>query len=113
MSRQKTTTADRQETLKIDTIAFMSRPKKPRQLFFQPGVRYFKPQGVPLRQLSEVVLMPDELEALKLHEQDRLSQIEAAIKMQISQPTFARILGSAYQKISLAILKGQAIKLQQ
>ncbi len=91
----------------------MSRPKKPRRLGFRPGVRYFKPQGVPLKQLNEIVLLPDELEALKLYESDNLSQIEAAVKMEISQPTFARILGSAYHKISLAVLKGEAIRLQQ
>jgi len=90
----------------------MPRPKKPRFLRFRPGVRYFKPQGVPLSRLSKVILLPDELEALKHHEQDKLSQTEAAFKMRISQPTFARILGSAYQKISLAILTGKAIKLE-
>jgi uncharacterized protein len=89
----------------------MPRPKKPRRLSFSPSVRYFKPQGVPLRQLTEVTLFPDEVEALKLHEEDGLQQTEAAARMHISQPTFARTLASAYQKISLAILTGKAIKL--
>lgn len=56
--------------------------------------------------------MSDELEALKLHEIDGLEQIEGAIKMNISQPTFARLLGSAHKKIAEAIVKGKAIQIK-
>jgi len=101
-----------QKAKRKDKIEFMPRPKKPRCLRFAPGVHYFKPQGVPLRQLEEVLLLPDELEALKLHEGDRLSQTEGAQKMQVSQPTFARILSSAYQKVVSALINGRAIRLE-
>ncbi|MBU1104452.1 DUF134 domain-containing protein [Candidatus Parcubacteria bacterium] len=90
----------------------MSRPKKPRCLRFKPTVYYFKPQGIPLRVLEEVVLLPDELEALKLHEIDGLEQMKASEKMKISQPTFARLLGSASKKIAQAIIQGKAIKIE-
>ncbi len=80
---------------------------------FNPDVYYFKPQGIPLRLLEEVVLRPDELEALKLYEADGLEQTKAARKMKISQPTFARILGSANKKISEAIIKGKAIRIEK
>lgn len=89
----------------------MPRPKIPRCIRFKPGVYYFKPQGIPLRMLEEVVLFPDEIEALKLYEIDELEQDKAAKKMKISQPTFARILGSARKKIAQAIVKGKAIKI--
>ena len=88
------------------------RPKIRRCLRFKPNVYYFKPQGIPLRHLEEVVLLPDELEALKLYEIDGLDQKQAAEKMKISQPTFARILDSAIKKVALAIIKGKAIKLE-
>jgi len=91
----------------------MSRPRIPRCLRFSPNVYYFKPQGIPLRFLEEVVLLPDDLEALKLYEIDSLEQLEAAKKMKISQPTFARILGSAHKKIARAIVFGKAIKIQK
>jgi len=78
---------------------------------FQPDVYYFKPQGIPLRELEEVILLPDELEALKLYEIDSLEQTEAAEKMKISQPTFARILNSAHKKIAKALIKGKAIRI--
>jgi len=91
----------------------MPRPRIPRRLRFKPNVYYFKPQGIPLRDLEEVVLLPDELEALKLHEIDGLEQTEASVKMKISQPTFARILGSSYKKIAESIIKGKAIRIEK
>lgn len=89
----------------------MVRPKNPRCLRFTPEVLYFKPRGVPLSALEEIILFSDEIEALKLHDVDGLDQINAAKKMKISQPTFGRILDKAYKKIAIAIIKGQAIKI--
>lgn len=91
----------------------MPRPKIRRCCHFRPCVCYFKPRGIPLRMLEEVVLLPDELEALKLHDVDGLEQIDAAKKMKISQPTFARILDSAYKKAAEAIIKGKAIRIEK
>ena len=87
------------------------RPKIKRCLRFKPNVHYFKPQGIPLRHLEEVILLADELEAVKLYEVDGLNQKEAAIKMEVSQPTFARIFNSAIKKVTSAIIKGKAIKI--
>ena len=80
---------------------------------FKPNVYYFKPQGIPLRMLEEVALLPDELEALKLYDVDGLEQIAAAKKMKISQPTFARILDKAHSKMAEALIKGKAIKIEK
>lgn len=91
----------------------MTRRKNPRFIQFRPKVSYFKPQGIPLRLLEEVVLEADELEALKLYEVDKISQIEAAKKMKISQPTFARILDSANQKVASALIFGKAIRIER
>lgn len=91
----------------------MPRPKIPRCIQFNPNVLYFKPQGIPLRGLEEIVLSSDELEALKLYEVDNLDQAKAAIKMKISQPTFARILDSANKKVAEAIIKGKAIRIEK
>jgi len=91
----------------------MPRPKIYRCLRFRPTIHYFKPQGIPLRHLEEVILLPDELEALKLHDVDGLEQIEAAKKMKISQPTFARILDKSYKKVAEAIVKGKAIRIKE
>jgi predicted DNA-binding protein (UPF0251 family) len=72
---------------------------------------YFKPRGIPLRSLDEVVLEHDEVEALKLHDVDGLDQVDAAKKMNISQPTFARVIDSAYKKVAEAIIRGKAIRI--
>ena len=90
----------------------MPRPKKPRCLRFRPNVYYFKPRGIPLRFLNEVLLLPEELEALKLHEVDKFEQKVAAKKMTVSQSTFQRILASAYRKVSEALVKGKAIRIE-
>lgn len=91
----------------------MPRPKIKRRLFFSPDVYYFKPRGIPMRQLEEIILLPDEVEAIKLHEVDGLDQTSAAKKMNVSQPTFARIIDAANKKIAEAIIKGKAIRIEK
>ncbi|MBD3365874.1 DUF134 domain-containing protein [candidate division WWE3 bacterium] len=90
----------------------MPRPRRPRHIKFNPNITYFKPRGVPMRALNEVVLRADEVEALRLYELKELSQTEAAKQMKISQPTFARILGKANKKVARALIKGYAIRLE-
>ena len=89
----------------------MPRGKKRRRCRFRPCVYYYKPRGMPLRHLEEVVLEKDEVEAIKLHDVDNLEQILAAEKMKISQPTFARIINSAYKKVADALINGKAIRI--
>ncbi|MCB9812963.1 MAG: DUF134 domain-containing protein [Pseudomonadales bacterium] len=89
----------------------MPRPKKYRCLRFKPNVYYFKPQGIPLSLLEEVILEHDELEALKLHDCDGLDHIQAAKSMKISQSTFARVLDKAYKNLADAIVNGKAIQI--
>ncbi|MFW0837399.1 MAG: DUF134 domain-containing protein [Candidatus Komeilibacteria bacterium] len=88
------------------------RPRVRRWLRFQPEVKYFKPQGIPLRDLQQVILLPDEVEALRLKNIEQLDQMACAQQMKISQSTLQRILSSAYKKISEAIVKGKAIKIE-
>lgn len=90
----------------------MVRPKLCRKIEFNPNITYFKPQGVPLRELEVVDLTLEEIEALRLKNIKGLEQIEAAEKMGTSQSTFQRILASAYQKISDALINGKAIKIK-
>jgi predicted DNA-binding protein (UPF0251 family) len=89
----------------------MPRPPKTRQIRFDPNVTYFKPRGIPLAILEEVDLGIDELEAIRLCDQENLDQIEAAKKMKISQSTLQRILTSAHKKIAQALIRGRAIKI--
>jgi len=90
----------------------MPRPRCHRRVRFRAGITYFKPAGVPLNQLEEVVLTADELEALRLKNIENLDQNSAAEKMNISQPTFHRILLEAGRKVSEALVKGKAIRIE-
>ncbi len=89
----------------------MVRPRKCRRVWFEPGITYFKPRGVPLADLEEVSLTVDELEAIRFKDLEELEQKEAAEKMGISQPTFHRLLESARKKIADALVNGKAIKI--
>jgi len=91
----------------------MVRPLKPRRIFFEPDVVYFKPRAVPLSLLEEVDLSIDELEALRLCDFKDFEQKEAAKKMKISQSTLQRILTSARKKVAKALITGKAIKIRK
>jgi predicted DNA-binding protein (UPF0251 family) len=90
----------------------MTRPFKIRHIGHQPRITYYKPQGVPLRYLDEIVLTLDEVEAIRLRDAEGIEQTQAAKKMKISQSTFQRILSSAHQKIAQAVTTGKAIRFE-
>jgi len=89
----------------------MPRPKLCRKIKFNPRITYFKPQGVPMRELEIVELTTEEMEAYRLRHINDLEQGEAAKKMCTSQSTCQRILYSAYKKIADALINGKAIKI--
>ncbi len=89
----------------------MPRPRLCRRISFNPEIVYFKPQGIPLRLLKEVTLTAEEVEALRLKNIKNLDQVECAKKMKTSQSTFQRILKSAHEKVSVALVEGKAIKI--
>lgn len=89
----------------------MVRPRKLRHVFAEPDVTYFKPRGVCLRELEEIELNVDELEAVRLKDSEGLEQKEVAKRMGISQPSLHRLLASARKKISHALVNGKAIKI--
>jgi len=90
----------------------MPRPSKCRRVAFLPGATYFKPAGIPLKALEEVCISVEEAEAIRLKDLEGLEQEEGAAKMNISRPTFQRILASARQKVADALLKGKAIRIE-
>jgi predicted DNA-binding protein (UPF0251 family) len=77
-----------------------------------PGVTHFKPAGVPLRSLEEVRITVEEAEALRLKDLEGLEQEQGAKNMNISRPTFQRVLSSARGKIADALLSGKAIRIE-
>ena len=72
---------------------------------------YYKPRGIPLNTLDTVVVTDEELEALRLRYIEKLSQETAAKKMGISQSQYQRDLSLALEKITKALVEGQAINI--
>ncbi len=89
----------------------MSRPPKCRRVEYLPDVTYFKPAGIPLKDLEEVCMSVEEAESLRLKDLEGLEQEQGAEKMNISRPTFQRVLASARQKVADALLNGKAISI--
>lgn len=87
----------------------MARPKKIRLCQGKPIGQAFKPAGIPLSRLTQISLLREELEALRLCDLERLTQEEAGVRMGVSRGTVQRIISSARQKIAAALVNGQAI----
>jgi uncharacterized protein len=90
----------------------MPRPKRCRRIGAAPGSTYFKPRGIPLSELDEVVLGVDEFEAIRLADFEGLYQELAAEKMSVSRQTFGRIVAAAHQKVAEALVRGKALKIE-
>ena len=93
-------------------VGQVPRPKKCRWVCGEPSVTFFKPRGIPMMVLDRVSLAVEELEAVRLKDLEGLDQVKAAANMNVSQPTFHRILDSAHRKIADALVRGKAIKIE-
>lgn len=90
----------------------MARPKCPRRVNCVPGSGYFKPRGIPLSILEEVVLTMDELEAMRLANYECFYHEQAAAKMSVSRTTFGRIVESAHKKVADVLINGKALRIE-
>jgi uncharacterized protein len=89
----------------------MPRPRRMRRLADNPNVTFYKPRGVPLRDLKIAEITHEEWEALRLKHLEGLDQTDSARAMKTSQSTLQRILASAHKKIGEAIVRGEAIQI--
>ena len=90
----------------------MARPKKCRCIKSRPNAIYFKPRGIPLTELEEISISLDEFEAIRLSDYEGLYHEDSAGKMEISRPTFSRILNEAHRKIAECLVKGKALRIE-
>ena len=79
---------------------------------FGPEATYFKPAGVRMRDLAEVRLGLDEVEAIRLKDLVGLEQEECAARMGVAQSTFQRILTAARNKVASALIEGKAPRVE-
>lgn len=90
----------------------MVRPRCPRRVCCQPQSNYFKPRGIPLSSLEEMVLAVDEFEAIRLADLEGLYQEQAAERMNVSRQTFGRVIESARKKVAEALVEGKALRIE-
>ncbi|MBN1175810.1 DUF134 domain-containing protein [Candidatus Woesearchaeota archaeon] len=82
-----------------------------RRIRGNPNSLYFKTAGVRMLDLDEVILTRAEFEALRLRDVEDFEQKLCAEKMDISQPTFHRLLLAARKKVADGIVLGKAIRI--
>jgi uncharacterized protein len=88
------------------------RPFCSRRIAGRPAAPIFKPIGIPVGELEEVVMTLDEFEAMRLADLDQLYQEQAAEQMNVSRPTFSRIIESAHRKTADALVHGKALRIE-
>lgn len=89
----------------------MPRPCKCRRVGFAPPSALFKPAGIPARELPEVALALDELEALRLADLEGLYHEQAAVRMGVSRQTFGNVVASARRKTADCLVNGKGLRI--
>ena len=82
-----------------------------RRIAQKTAVTFYKPQGIPLTQLEEMVLSHEGLEALRLADSLGLDQDAASQQMAVSKSTFCRILAEARAIVAKALTQGYALRI--
>lgn len=91
----------------------MVRPKRFRQILQEPQIRCFKPDSNEnISPNKQIKITLDEFESIRLRDYQGHKQREAAKLMEISQPTFHRIINSGRKKIAKALIEGKIIKIK-
>ncbi len=90
----------------------MARPQNNRFVSKPPVYKQFKPAGVAARFLEKISLSLDEYEALRLSDYEGMSQQEAADEMNISRPTFTRLIEGARKKMIEFMLSGKMLTIE-
>jgi len=73
----------------------------------------FKPCGIQTKELQRIIIYEDEIEAIKLADLQSLYQEEASKEMQISRPTFSRLIESARKKVADAIINSKVLEISK
>ncbi len=88
----------------------MARPIKWRRIESIPTVSYFTPSNDAIGgDVPKNTLFLEELEAIRLKDLEGLEQEECAKRMNVSRPTFQRILIAAREKTADSLINGKAI----
>lgn len=87
----------------------MRNPYRKRRIDSPPKFYHFKPAGIPSRALNSIILSVDEFEAIRLADFNNLDHQEASELMNISRPTFTRLIEKARQKVAKVLIEGSEL----
>lgn len=90
----------------------MPRPQDRRIVHEPPIFTEFKPVGIKGLDLEQVLLTLDEFEAFRLADFMGMSHAEAAEEMEISRPTFTRLIEKSRKKIADLIIQGKLLTIE-
>ncbi len=90
----------------------MARPTKWRKIEHIPVMPYYIPSEQEVKGTPENILKLEELEAIRLKDLEGLEQVECAQRMEVSRPTFQRILLSAREKVADSLINGKMIHME-
>ncbi|MDP8219885.1 MAG: DUF134 domain-containing protein [Candidatus Stygibacter frigidus] len=90
----------------------MPRPQKDRLVGHPPLFTDFKPVGIRRKALETIILSLDEYEAIRLTDHLNLEHSQAAEKMEISRPTFTRLIEQARSKIAQFLIEGRHLSIE-
>ena len=83
-----------------------------RRVNLPPKFHNFKPSGIPRNMLETILLTYDEYEAVRLADYLGKEHLEASKMMNISRPTFTRLIDRARKKIAQAIINGMELTIE-
>jgi len=89
---------------------FMGRDKLKRKLQFKPMCTSFG--SLSCQSEDTIYLLHEEMEALYLMDNQGLYQADAAVQMEISRTTFARIIKNAREKVSMMLITGANLMIE-
>ncbi len=87
----------------------MARPRQNSKIQIPPRIKGFTPMGYYSKESKPINLNIEEFEAIRLLDYEDMSQVEAAVIMEISRPTLTRIYDRARKKIAKALTESQQI----
>jgi len=90
----------------------MTRPKNNRIVHEPPLFSVFKPVGIRGMSSDQISMSLDEFEALRLADHLGLSHAEASDEMEISRPTFSRLIEQARKKIADFLIQGKLLVIE-
>lgn len=90
----------------------MRGPYRKRRVQLPPRFQNFKPSGIPRKMLTSVILTLDEYEAIRMADYLGKEHLEASENMNISRPTFTRLIQRARQKVAQALVEGMELVIE-